>query len=148
GAMTYICTRLDVPPAEAYGVATFYALLSMEPRPPRVLHICDDVVCRCKGAKTITDALGEPYHGPNGDHTVVNGSETIWLRSPCLGLCDQAPAAFLQIAGQRPRAYLFGNVTASEAKAILKGDDTAAKRPHPRIPQQGAAELRLLARVG
>ena len=31
----YICQRLDVPPAEAYGVATFYALFSLEPRPPR-----------------------------------------------------------------------------------------------------------------
>ena len=34
--MNYVCQRLDVPPADAYGVATFYALLSVEPRPPRV----------------------------------------------------------------------------------------------------------------
>jgi NADH-quinone oxidoreductase subunit F len=148
GAMTYICTRLDVPPAEAYGVATFYALLSMEPRPPRVLHVCDDVVCRTRGAKAITDALGEPHHGPNGDHTIVNGSDTIWLRSPCLGLCDQAPAAFLQVAGAEPRAYLFGDVTPAEAQAVLRHDDSTTKRAHPRIPQQGSPELRLLARVG
>ena len=148
GAFTYICTRLDVPPAEAYGVATFYALLSMEPRPPRVLHVCDDVVCRTRGAKAVLDTLGEPYHGPNGDHTTVNGSDTIWLRSPCLGLCDQAPAAFLQVAGPKPHSHLFGNVTAADAQAILKGNDAATKRPHPRIPQQGSPDLRLLARVG
>ena len=148
GAFTYICTRLDVPPAEAYGVATFYALLSMEPRPPRVLHVCDDVVCRTRGAKAVLDTLGEPYHGPNGDHTTVNGSDTIWLRSPCLGLCDQAPAAFLQVAGPKPHSHLFGNVTAADAQAILKGNDAATKRPHPRIPQQGSPDLRLLSRVG
>jgi NADH-quinone oxidoreductase subunit F len=148
GAFTYICTRLDVPPAEAYGVATFYALLSMEPRPPRVLHVCDDVVCRTRGAKAVLDSLGEPYHAPNGDHTTVNGSDTIWLKSPCLGLCDQAPAAFLQVAGRQPHAHLFGNVTAADAKAVLRGDDSATKRAHPRIPQQGSPELRLLARVG
>jgi NADH-quinone oxidoreductase subunit F len=148
GALTYICARLDVPPAEAYGVATFYALLSLEPRPHRVLHVCDDIVCRCRGAHAVIDSLGEPYHSPNGDQTVVDGSNTIWLRSPCLGLCDQAPAAFLQIAGPTPRAYLFGKVSAADAQAVLRGDDTAAKRPHPKIPQQGSAELRLLARVG
>ncbi|HZS59060.1 MAG TPA: NAD(P)H-dependent oxidoreductase subunit E [Gemmatimonadaceae bacterium] len=148
GAFTYVCTRLGVPPAEAYGVATFYALLSMEPRPPRVLHVCDDVVCRTRGAKAVIDTLGEPYHAPNGDHTTVNGSDTTWLRSPCLGLCDQAPAAFLQIAGREPKSYLFGDVSAADAQAILKGNDTAVHRPHPRIPQQGSSELRLLARVG
>src|SRR5262249_21703052 len=36
GGMNYVCERLDVPPADAYGVATFYALLSVEPRPARV----------------------------------------------------------------------------------------------------------------
>src|SRR5512142_3357688 len=33
-ALGYICRRLSIPPAEAYGVATFYALLSTTPRPP------------------------------------------------------------------------------------------------------------------
>ena len=34
GALNYICERLTVPPADAWGVATFYALFSTEPRPP------------------------------------------------------------------------------------------------------------------
>ena len=33
--LDYVCTRLDVPPADAWGVATFYALLSTTPRAPR-----------------------------------------------------------------------------------------------------------------
>ena len=33
GALNYVCQRLSVPPADAYGVATFYALLSTVPRP-------------------------------------------------------------------------------------------------------------------
>lgn len=33
GALSYICRRLSVPPAEAYGVATFYAMFSTVPRP-------------------------------------------------------------------------------------------------------------------
>ena len=33
GGLNYVCERLTVPPAEAYGVATFYAMFSVEPRP-------------------------------------------------------------------------------------------------------------------
>src|SRR5689334_18126004 len=32
-ALGYVCRRLSVPPADAYGVATFFALFSTTPRP-------------------------------------------------------------------------------------------------------------------
>ena len=35
GGLSYVCERLSVPPAEAWGVATFYALIATEPRPQR-----------------------------------------------------------------------------------------------------------------
>ena len=44
GALDYVCRRLTIPPAEAHGVATFYALFSTEPRAGRVLHQ-EAVVC-------------------------------------------------------------------------------------------------------
>jgi len=66
GALNYVCERLSVPPADAYGVATFYALLSTVPRPKRVLHVCDDIACRCKGAaklcQEIERSVGPAYH--------------------------------------------------------------------------------------
>src|SRR2546428_4841446 len=40
-ALNYVCKRLAIPPAEAYGVATFYALFATTARPPTVAHICD-----------------------------------------------------------------------------------------------------------
>ena len=52
GAMNHLCAKLDVPPAEAYGVASFYALFSTEAR-ERVVHVCDDIVCRNQGAKEL-----------------------------------------------------------------------------------------------
>ena len=133
GALSYVCLRLAVPPAEAYGVATFYALLSTTPRPKRVLHVCDDIACRCKGAEALCAELEK------GDAS--------FHRSPCLGLCDQAPAALLTVAGPTPEERLFGNVTAAQAKKVLKGaspDDTD-RIP---LPQKGDASLRLLRRVG
>ncbi|HEX7281550.1 MAG TPA: NAD(P)H-dependent oxidoreductase subunit E, partial [Vicinamibacterales bacterium] len=36
GALNYICRRLAVPPAEAWGVVTFYHLLATDPQPREV----------------------------------------------------------------------------------------------------------------
>jgi NADH-quinone oxidoreductase subunit F len=152
GALNYVCERLSVPPADAYGVATFYALLSTTPRPRRVLHVCDDIACRCKGADKLCDALERTvgpagHHGPDGDHVEIGEDAAIWLRSPCLGLCDQAPAALMTLAGTEPVERLFGNVDEAMAKRVLDGDLSASAGPHPRLPQAGDSSLRLLRRV-
>ena len=81
GALGYASRRLEVPPAEAYGVATFYALLSLEERPADVVHVCTDLSCALAGA------------------IVPEGA----LASPCLGLCERAPAALRTVAGPEPR---------------------------------------------
>jgi NADH-quinone oxidoreductase subunit F len=124
--LDYVCVRLGVPPAEAWGVATFYALLSTTPRAPRVLHVCDDIACRCKGAAELIEALEREVgpahsHGPSGDHVHVDSGSAVWVRSPCLGLCDQAPAAFLQQAGEQGFERLLPGVILSEAKDLLLG---------------------------
>src|SRR5450432_1793222 len=76
GGLNYIARRLTIPPADVYGVATFYALFSVEPRAPRVLHVCDDVVCRCAGSESLIATLTAQV-GPPG--TEVDGSS--WLPS-------------------------------------------------------------------
>jgi NADH-quinone oxidoreductase subunit F len=81
GALGYASRRLEVPPADAYGVATFYALIALEERPAEVLHVCTDLSCKLAGAEV-----------PAGAHP-----------SPCLGLCERAPAALQTIAGPGPR---------------------------------------------
>ena len=73
GAMNYVGQRLDIAPAEVYGVATFYALLSTKQRPPRVLHVCDDIACICAGAESLCKSLESDF-GPAGDS--VDGRTT------------------------------------------------------------------------
>jgi NADH-quinone oxidoreductase subunit F len=151
GALNYICERLTVPPADAYGVATFYALLSTVPRPRRVLHVCDDIACRCKGAAELCQELertvGPAYHGPDGDHVDLEDTPSAWLRSPCLGLCDQAPAALLTVAGPEPIERLFGHADAAGLVRVLEGDLAPSLEPRPRLPQAGNPFIRLLRRV-
>ena len=97
GGLTYVCQRLAVPPAEAYGVATFYAMFSVEPRPKTVVHVCDDLACRV-GGDTLCAEL-ERTVGPPGE--APDGAAATWVRSPCLGMCERAPAVLIQRAGPR-----------------------------------------------
>ena len=144
GGLNEICRRLSVPPADAYGVATFYALFALEPRPARVVHVCDDLACRCRGAADLVAQLEERF-GPEGELS-DDGSAT-WLRSPCLGRCDVAPAAMLSVAGDTPLERAQAPVTATTLLELLAGGDAAPSPPAP-LPQAGDPALRLLRRVG
>ena len=161
-ALNYVSRRLAVAPAEAYGVATFYALFATKPRPPVVAHVCDDIACRLAGAEAVCGDL-ERAVGPAGV-PAADGRGT-WLRSPCLGLCDRAPAALLTIAGDVPVARAIAPVDAAGVVEGLEGAGAdgpsvtpRADRPGPRrsgdrpteIPGEDPplAPRRLLARVG
>ena len=126
GGMDYVCRRLGVPPADAWGVATFYALLATSPRPRRVLHVCEDLACRARGAEKICDALEQSLgpaqpHAAEGDTMVHDAGRPTWMRSPCLGMCDHAPAALVTEAGERPVERAYGEMTAERAIAIGTG---------------------------
>ena len=151
-ALNYISRRLTVPPAEAWGVATFYALLATQPRPPAVAHVCDDIACRLAGAETLCDDLARSL-GPAGE-PARDGSVT-WQRSPCLGLCERAPAALLVKAGESAVAFglgptdaagVIGGLEASKGAAAREG--AAVTEALASVPQAGSPQLRLLARVG
>jgi NADH-quinone oxidoreductase subunit F len=142
GGLNYIARRLTIPPADVYGVATFYALFSVEPRAPRVLHVCDDVVCRCAGSEALIATLTEQV-GPPG--TEVDGST--WLPSPCLGQCDRAPAALVIQSGESPVERELPTVDVGGLLAVMDG----ATPPPPASgvpPQAGRPGLRLLRRIG
>lgn len=151
GALNYLCQRLGVPPAEAYGVASFYALLAMEPQAPVVAHVCDDIACRVKGGLDICSAL-EQRIGPEG--TSAFDGRVTWHRSPCLGLCERAPAVFLQQAGETPvEESLAPTDTPSVLSALIEGpSEGALKSDGPRsVPQSQTADadqLHLLRRAG
>jgi NADH-quinone oxidoreductase subunit F len=141
GALNYIAQRLTIPPADVFGVATFYALFSVEPRPPRVLHVCNDLACRCAGSQQLIDTLTERI-GPHGAST--NGAT--WEPAPCLGQCDRAPAAFLVQSGEEQVERELTGVDAEVLIEILNGATPAP--PTPPDPPQPQSGLRLLHRVG
>jgi NADH-quinone oxidoreductase subunit F len=83
-------------------------------------------------------------HGPPGEHVQIEEGSAVWMRSPCLGLCDQAPAGFLQQAGAQPFERLLGHVIPSEARDLLSGSGRQADPSVPRVadaPQGRRAAL-------
>jgi len=141
-ALGYVCRRLTIPPAEAYGVASFYALFALEPRPARVAHVCTDIACMCRGGAQLVEQL-ERTVGPAGQAS-PDGT-TLWLESPCLGLCEQAPAALVTISGEAARDHAIGSASADDVVAALAG---ATPAPYAPARVEGAGALRLLRRIG
>jgi NADH-quinone oxidoreductase subunit F len=111
GALEYACRRLSIPPAEAYGVVSFYGRFALETRPALALHVCDDIACKCAGADELCAAL-ERSVGPAGKE---------WHRSPCLGLCDRAPAALVERAGATYEELQIAPIAFDLAQEILGG---------------------------
>jgi NADH-quinone oxidoreductase subunit F len=136
GGLGYACRRLTVPPAEAYGVASFYALFSVTPQLPAVAHVCDDVACRLAGAEALFK------HGGEGK---------AWHRSPCLGQCERGPAALVLRAGETPHASVVVHATRESIAARLAGGEAPVETlasVRVSVPQAGSPGLHLLRRVG
>ena len=144
GALNYVCRRLTIPPAEAYGVASFYALFSLEPEPPVVVHVCTDVACIARGSQELVAAL-ERRVGHEGEHP--GNGQAVWHESPCLGMCEHAPAAMVTVAGEESHEASVAPVSADDVAALLAGG-AAPAAPAPLVPQAGDPSLRLLRRVG
>jgi NADH-quinone oxidoreductase subunit F len=146
-AMNYVCRRLTIPPAEAYGVATFYALFATTSRPPVVAHVCDDLACRLAGSDELCADL-ERTIGPEG--APGRDGQATWLRSPCLGVCERAPAAMITVAGTEPSTTVAAPVDAAGIAMRIGSNGLTGRTESPdhAIPQAGSPGLRLLARVG
>ena len=135
GALNYVCLRLTVPPAEAYGVASFYALFALEPRAPTVVHVCNDIGCTCRGAGELMRELEERV-GPPGEHP--DNGRAIWLESPCLGLCERAPAVMVTHAGEDAREHVdrAGRRRSARPSRPLGGAGRSGPAPpRPDLPQ-------------
>ena len=88
-----IARVLQVPLAEVYGVIEFYALLYKEPTATRVIRICGDPACAIAGGHAALEAVCASL-GVSPNTATADGGFMV-ERSPCLGLCDQAPAAMV-----------------------------------------------------
>ena len=135
GGLNYACKVLGIPPAEAYGVATFYHLFSHEsPEAKDLIHVCDDVACRLFGAEALIKDLEDSGHKVKP--------------SPCLGQCERAPSVLIQRTNKKDLTAVAdsnNSLTAVNVEQVLASE---ALTPQMTVPQKVSEGLSLLSRVG
>src|SRR6476469_8207969 len=102
---TQISKSLHVPLADIHGVIEFYSLFYNEPIGKKVIRVCTDQACALKDADGILNHSCY-LHGIQPGQTTAGNVVTIEA-SPCLGLCEQAPAVLTVDNGQ----WTVGNGT-------------------------------------
>ena len=128
GALNYVCERLSIPPADAYGVASFYALLvhrpATEARPARLRRHRLPLqggrqAVRGAGAHRRPGLPPRPRRRPHRDsrrrRRVAAEPVPRTLRSGAGGAASRSRA-------RRRWSGLFGQVDAAKAARVLAGD--------------------------
>ena len=75
--------------SEVYGVATFYAQFSLQPKGKYLVSVCLGTACYVKGSQAVLDKLSEELNTPIGS-TTEDGEFTLQA-TRCLGACGLAP---------------------------------------------------------
>lgn len=86
----YVATSLKIPPAQVYGVATFYSHFALAPKGKYVVKICDGTACHVKKSIPILDALVKRLSLGEDKMTSDDMLFTVETVS-CLGACGLAP---------------------------------------------------------
>ncbi len=122
-------------------MASFYGMFALEPRPPVVVHLCEDIACMVAGMPSSPADL--------------DGQKVVIQRSPCLGMCERAPAALITVAGVDPRARVVAPATSEALRNTIQEAVRGTLPAEPdvmrtgvSVPQAGQQQLRLLHRIG
>lgn len=94
-AMIYIGTKMEgLSPATVFGVATFYAQFSLEPKGKYEIKVCDGTACHVRGSMPVLNAIRNKLNIKEGKLTSENGLFSLETVS-CLGACGLAPVCMI-----------------------------------------------------
>ncbi|MBR6098215.1 NAD(P)H-dependent oxidoreductase subunit E [bacterium] len=94
-AMIYIGTKMEgLSPATVFGVATFYAQFSLEPKGKYEIKVCDGTACHVRGSMPVLNAIRNKLKIQEGKLTSDNGLFSLETVS-CLGACGLAPVCVI-----------------------------------------------------
>lgn len=94
-AMIYIGTKIEgLSPATVFGVATFYAQFSLEPKGKFEIKVCDGTACHVRGSMPVLNAIRNKLDMKEGQLTSENGLFSLETVS-CLGACGLAPVVVI-----------------------------------------------------
>ncbi len=106
----YISEELKIPPAEVYGVATFYTQFKLIPKGKNVITCCEGTACHIKGGHSLLTFLENNLGIKSGETTA---DEMFSLESvACLGCCAISPVCIVN-------DKIYGNLTLKKLKKII-----------------------------
>ncbi|MBO9460400.1 NAD(P)H-dependent oxidoreductase subunit E [Labrenzia sp. R5_0] len=91
--MDHVAAATGLTRIEVEGVASFYSFLSLAPKGRVTIRLCDDIVDRFSGVSEVACVFEEELGLKIGE-TSNDGAFSLEY-TPCIGMCDQAPAAMV-----------------------------------------------------
>ena len=114
-----IAAALKIPLVDVHGVIEFYTLFYNEPVGRRIIRVCVDPACALKDGDAVLRHLCN-HHGLEPGQTAADGSLTI-ESSPCLGLCEQAPAALVNDQAETNINLVANSFELGRPKSLVGG---------------------------
>ena len=87
--MEYIATGMNLSRSDVFGVASFYALFSFEPKGRHMVKVCTGTACYVKGIKEVIARICNQYQLEEGGTSPDRRFSLEGVR--CLGACGLAP---------------------------------------------------------
>jgi NADH-quinone oxidoreductase subunit E len=119
--LAYVATALHVPPARVFGVATFYAHFTLEPKGKNLIRLCDGTACHVKDSLPILAAVRRRLRLEGPRKTTPDLLFTVETVA-CLGACGLAPVMLVN-------DEVHGPVTPESAVQII--DNLLARETQP-----------------
>ena len=111
-AMIYIGTKMEgLSPATVFGVATFYAQFSLEPKGKYEIKVCDGTACHVRGSMPVLNAIKARLDLKDGQLTTDDGLFSLETVS-CLGACGLAPVVVIN-------GKVYPQMTSDAIKIVL-----------------------------
>ena len=92
--MSQIAAELGIAPSTVYGVSTFYAHFTLEPKGKHIIKVCDGTACHVKKSEGILSAL-EKELGLNPENKTTPDMLFTLETVACLGACGLAPVVVI-----------------------------------------------------
>lgn len=87
--LTYVAKLLEIPPAQAFEVASFYFMFKKKDQGKFWLQVCNNVTCTMMGSESLLQVIKEELNlSPN---QVAEDKSFSLSCVQCLGSCDTAP---------------------------------------------------------
>lgn len=114
-AFELISEETNIPVADIYGVATFYAQFRLHPVGKNVIKVCHGTACHVQNANSITDAIKDELGVKDGG-TTEDGFFTLESVA-CLGCCSLAPVMMI---GENTYGKLNGKASVKVIRELKK----------------------------